>query len=306
MSDTESKEAAGTFVLIAGAWHGAWCWERVAPLLAAAGHRVLAPDLPGMGRDPTPLAGVTLASWADQIAGVIGQEADPVVLVGHSRGGLVTSEVAERIPDRIATLVHVSGSLVPAGESILTILKPEPGATDLLQMREDGSAMLPGDIAAAMLYDATAAGRVRAALPKPSPEPPWIHATPSAVTAERFGRVKRACIETLSDRALPLDRRRSMQAALPCAPVLTLDSDHSPFLSRPDELAKCPLSVVAQLGRRWCPRHPPPRASRCRSAPDTDGQNGQPRGHRASCVRIRGRLPPQSSLEATGQSPGLP
>jgi pimeloyl-ACP methyl ester carboxylesterase len=40
-----------TFVLIHGAWHGAWCWERVAPLLVAEGHRVLAPDLPGMGAD---------------------------------------------------------------------------------------------------------------------------------------------------------------------------------------------------------------------------------------------------------------
>lgn len=68
MSVTESRETTRIFVLIAGAWHGAWCWERVIPLLAAAGHRVLAPDLLGMGEDPTPLAGVTLASWADQIA----------------------------------------------------------------------------------------------------------------------------------------------------------------------------------------------------------------------------------------------
>lgn len=250
MPNTGSKEATRTFVLIAGAWHAAWCWERVIPLLTAAGHRVLAPDLLGMGEDPTPLAGVTLASWADQIAKVVEQEADPVILVGHSRGGPVISEVAERVPDRIATLVYVSGSLVPAGESIFTTLKPEPGATDILQMREDGSAMLPNNVAAAMFYNATPAEWVKAALPKLSPEPLWVHATPLAVTAERFGRVRRAYIETLSDHALPLDLQRSMQAALPCAPVFTLDSDHSPFLSRPDELVECLLSVAAQVDRQ--------------------------------------------------------
>lgn len=249
MSNTESKEATSTFVLIAGAWHGAWCWERVIPLLTAAGHRVLAPDLLGMGDDRTPLTGVTLASWADQIARVIEQERDPVILVGHSRGGVVVSEVAERIPDRVATLVYVSGSLIPAGESIFTTLKPEPGATDILQMREDGSAMLPNDIAAATFYNATPAEWVKAALPKLSPEPLWIHATPLAVTPSRFGRVRRAYIETLSDHALPVDIQRSMQAALPCAPVFTLDSDHSPFFSKPDELVKCLLSVATQVDR---------------------------------------------------------
>ncbi len=249
MPATESHETSRTFVLIAGAWHGAWCWEHVVPLLAAAGHRVLAPDLLGMGADPTPLAGVTLASWADQIAGVVEQEADPVILVGHSRGGPVISEVAERVPDRIATLVYVSGSLIPAGCSIFTTLKPEAGAADILQMREDGSAMLPSDIASAMFYNATPAERVALALPRLSPEPLWTHATPLAVTPARYGRVKRAYIETLHDHALPIEMQRSMQAALPCDPVFTLDSDHSPFFSKPDELVRCLLSVAAQVAR---------------------------------------------------------
>lgn len=247
----ESNEATRTFILIAGAWHGAWCWERVSPLLTAAGHRVLAPDLLGMGADPTSLAGVTLASWADQIAKVVEHEADPVILVGHSRGGIVVSEVAERVPDRIATLVYVSGSLLASGESVFTkARKPEPGEMDILQMREDGSAMLPSDIAAATFYNATPAEWTAAALPKLSPEPLWIHATPLVLTPGRYGRVKRAYIETLRDHALPLDTQRAMQATLPCTPVFALDSDHSPFFSKPDELVRCLLSIAAQLGSK--------------------------------------------------------
>jgi pimeloyl-ACP methyl ester carboxylesterase len=93
------------FVLVHGAWHGAWCWERVLPLLEQRGHRVLAPDLPGMGRDPTPLAAITLDGWARFVVDLVGRQAEPVILVGHSRGGAVTSQAADRVPDRVAILV---------------------------------------------------------------------------------------------------------------------------------------------------------------------------------------------------------
>lgn len=245
---TKSKHARQTIVLIAGAWHGAWCWIRITPLLQAAGHRVLAPDLLGMGEDSTPLVGVTLAAWSDQVARIIKQEVDPVILVGHSRSGIVISEVAEQVPERIATLVYLSGSLIPTGESIYTkARKPQPGELDILQMRADGSAMLPNDLAAATFYNTTPAEWVTAALAKLSPEPLWVHAAPLALTAERYGRVKRAYIETLRDNAVPLETQRSMQAVLPCFPIYALDSDHSPFLSQPDELAKCLLSVAAEV-----------------------------------------------------------
>ena len=52
-----------TFILIHGAWHGSWCWERVAPLLTEQGHTVITPDLPGMGKDSTPLNDITVEHW---------------------------------------------------------------------------------------------------------------------------------------------------------------------------------------------------------------------------------------------------
>ena len=57
-----------TFILIHGAWHGAWCWHKLIPLLEASGARVIAPDLPSMGDDTTPPAVITLDYWVQRTA----------------------------------------------------------------------------------------------------------------------------------------------------------------------------------------------------------------------------------------------
>jgi pimeloyl-ACP methyl ester carboxylesterase len=54
-----------TFILIHGSWHGGWCFDHVADALRAAGHDVIAPDLPGMGGDEAMLRAVSLQGWAD-------------------------------------------------------------------------------------------------------------------------------------------------------------------------------------------------------------------------------------------------
>ncbi len=76
-----------TFVLVHGAWHGGWCWEKVVPLLKKEGHEVVVVDLPGHGDNHVPVPEVTLAAYGDHVAGVLDEQAEPVVLVGHSMGG---------------------------------------------------------------------------------------------------------------------------------------------------------------------------------------------------------------------------
>ena len=91
-----------TFLLIHGAWHGAWCWYKLVPRLEKIGHTVVAPDLPALGRDRTPVNRVSLATWRDFVCEIVDALPEPVVLVGHSRGGIVISEVAEHRPTRFA------------------------------------------------------------------------------------------------------------------------------------------------------------------------------------------------------------
>jgi len=235
------------FVLVHGAWHGGWCWERVAPLLEAAGHRVLAPDLLGMGSDPTPLAEVTLARWAAQIAGLVQAQTEPVILVGHSRAGIVISEAAERVPDRIARLVYLTAFLLPDGATMAGASTPERDARRRLFVRPGpgNTSTVAPDYVGPVYYNTTPAEWVERAASRLTPEPMVVFTTPLRISAERFGRVPRAYIECAQDRSISLEMQHSFQAALPCDPVITLETDHSPFYSAPEKLAEA-LQTIAR------------------------------------------------------------
>jgi len=236
-----------TFVLIHGAWHGAWCWEQVRLELSRLGHRVIAPDLPGLGQDTTPLEGLTLAGWAEHVADIIRGCDEPVVLVGHSRGGVVISEVAERIPDRISRLVYLAAFLVPTGKTLTDMLFLDAArdvARDAMVMQPDGiSSVIPTERVAELFYNTSPPELQVRAAERLRPEPMMSFMTPLNLTDSGFGSVSRAYVECLQDRAIPIGLQREMQRALPCAPVITLDSDHSPFYSQPAQLAAALLQT---------------------------------------------------------------
>jgi pimeloyl-ACP methyl ester carboxylesterase len=230
-----------TFVLIHGAWHGGWCWERVAPLLEQRGHRVLAPDLPGMGKDETPLAAVTLEHWARFVADLVEKESKPVILVGHSRAGIVISQAAEYTPQRVAVLLYVTAFLVPSGSSLWSTMRRvprDPSRPPDLVLSDDRSrsTLLPRAVGETF-YNSTAAALVARARSLVGPEPmvPWT--TPLALSDARFGRIPRVYVECLCDRAIPPALQHLMVAETPCR-VITMDTDHSPFYSAPELLAE--------------------------------------------------------------------
>jgi pimeloyl-ACP methyl ester carboxylesterase len=229
------------FVLIAGAWHGAWCWGKVAPLLEAQGHRVLTPELPATGADPTDPKLVTLDGWARLVAGIVEQQPKPVTLVGHSRGGIVISRAAEFVPERLRRLVYVSAYLLPAGTSLAESARADAGSLvppNMIPAVGGVTCSLRTEVIRAALFGQCTDADYEYALACMSPEPLKPLVTPLKVTAQRFGRVPRAYVECLQDRTVTLAAQQRMQAVLPCDPVFTLDSDHSPFLSHPQELAR--------------------------------------------------------------------
>jgi pimeloyl-ACP methyl ester carboxylesterase len=191
-----------TYVLIHGAWHGGWCWNKVVPLLEQAGQKVVAPDLPSHGNDKTPLKEVTLQSYADRVCETVRAQVEPVILVGHSMGGLVITQAAEQCPDKIKTLVYLCAFLLGNGESLLHWAQQDTEALVLpnLVMAEDQSYATVKDeaIKDAFYGDCSAEDVARAkSLLVPQAAAPF--GTPVNTTAENFGRVPRVYIECLQD-----------------------------------------------------------------------------------------------------------
>lgn len=120
------RAAGSMFVLVHGMYAGGWYWQKVRPLLQAAGHEVHSPTLTGLG-DRVHLArpDTDLDTHIDDIANVlIYEDLRDVVLVGHSYGGMVIRGVAERLPERLAMLVYLDGFVPADGERVLDYRHP--------------------------------------------------------------------------------------------------------------------------------------------------------------------------------------
>lgn len=218
-------------MLVHGAWHGAWAWDPIVPLLTAAGLAAHAVHLPGPGRAP---GRHDLRGHADFLRAHLAAIDGPVVLCGHSYGGAVITEAAGDAPG-VTRLIYLAAFQLEAGESCADANTPAPVPPDpALAAVPRGDYLYVSEAAARhMFYGDCTEEQARAAAARITPEHVGTVTAPATRAAWRT--IPSTYVVCRRDQAISADAQRAM--ARRADRSVEIDTDHSPMLSHPAELA---------------------------------------------------------------------
>ncbi len=232
-------------LLVHGSFHTGECWEKLIPQLGLRGHSASAVTLSGHRGNPKWPWLVSMETYGSDVIAAAEALGRKCILVGHSMGGMVISEAVERRPDLFESMIYISAFVPRFGKC--SLLKLEPVSPALRQGTKlsilNGTAMISPDIARQVFCNqCDPAVRERAvALLCPQPMRASMGAVMSSETG--LGSVRKHYIECLDDEALPLKSQRAMQLHMSFESVVSINSDHSPFLCKPAALAE----LIAQI-----------------------------------------------------------
>ena len=253
-NDSVAKPVSkSAFVLVHGAWHGAWCYERIIPLLAAKGHVAIARDLPAhglnasfpaayftrplnpatFGTEVSPVAATKLDDYVSSVLATIDEVRamgfEKVILVGHSMGGVAITAVAERAPEKIAAVVYLTAFMPQSGVPAISYIQsaenkgelvgpqflanPEVVGALRLDPRSSDAAYL-ANTKSAFYADVSQAAFNAVANLLTCDVPVAPFATPINTTPARWGKLPRHYIKCLQDKAiLPALQQRFINEA---------------------------------------------------------------------------------------------
>lgn len=237
-----------TFILIHGSWHSSWNWHKVVPILEKQGHKVFAIDLPGMGRDKTPIKEVTLESTVEEICKLIDSIDDQVILLGHSKNGIMISQVAEYRPEKIEKLIYLAAYLISnsktqadySSQDVNGVLKPY-----VTRFPETNSHTLQPEIYKEGLCHDCDDDIYQMARIILSHESAVTGTTPLQISNEKYGSVPKYYIECTKDKAVTPFIQQKMYTEMICEKVYKMQTSHSPFFSKPQELCEIFLKIAS-------------------------------------------------------------
>jgi pimeloyl-ACP methyl ester carboxylesterase len=240
-------------LLLHGAWHGSWCWEPITTALTAAGHPVLAIDLPGHGlKAPipdgysdqdlgtlatagSPLGAISAADASEaavEVVRTVHAAFGPVVVVAHSLAGVTLNHVGEAVPDLLRRMVYLAAFAPTPGRTVLDevssaeftgsmvpgLTVSDPAVTGSMRINWNSTDADYRAAARECFYadvpDELAEAAIRQLTPDSSIRM-YVDAVP--VTAERWGTVPRTWIRCTRDRAVPIAAQDANIAALDAA-----------------------------------------------------------------------------------------
>lgn len=228
------------FVLVHGAWHGAWCWRKIVPPLWAAGHRVYAVTLTGVGERAHLLSrAVTLDTHIADVVAVIETEEllDPIV-VGHSYGGVVITGVADRLAARLRRLVYLDAVVLHPGESWSSAHPAEVQVARRQAIAEHGVLPAPDPT----LFGLSGADRAWVAR-RQTPHPGSVYDSPLNFDPQRLQGLPRTFIDCTSPALATIATARERVRHEPGWDVLEIATGHDAMISAPQAL----LEILANL-----------------------------------------------------------
>jgi pimeloyl-ACP methyl ester carboxylesterase len=256
ISRQTSGDAPGRapYVLVHAAWHGGWCWSRVAPLLRARGHEVFAPTLTGLGERAHLISRqIGLDTHVEDVVNALTYEGlTGAVLVGHSSSGAVIGAVAERVPERLRHLVYLDAFMPDDGQCLLDLMAPERRRAIERRVEEEGDgwrlpSLAPGPWDG-LLRDAWGIAEEadrRWMLARLRPMPFRIFKDPVYRSSEAARRLPRTFIRCLRWPNPAFDRHAATARSGAGWRYQELDASHEPFITHPRELADLLLKAAA-------------------------------------------------------------
>ncbi|UII27412.1 alpha/beta hydrolase [Fulvivirga maritima] len=244
-SQTNAKKKGDKkFLLVHGAWHPEGSWNKMVVGLEKFGHEVHTIQLPGLGTDRTPISQITLATHVNAVTSKMQEIGSGITLVGHSYGGVVISQAAENLSSYVDQVVYVSAFMLNDGQSLFDI-----AATDLNSVVTQNivitgdSVFIPEDAYENAFYNYGQNSNnknidediyfIKTLL---VPQPLATFTTPISLSSA-YNNLDKVYISCTDDRAITPQAQQNMYSNYPDVQVYTIqNADHSPFLSRPNQL----------------------------------------------------------------------
>jgi len=225
-----------TFVLVHGAWGGAWIWRRVLGPLRAAGHEVHAVTLTGDGeRAHLKRPDISLRDHIDDVVGLIdAEELQGVVLVGHSYGGMVITGVADARHDRIRQLVYIDAMVPVPGEGWGAGHPPDIVAARLAAAQAHGNALPPPDPIDFGISGADREWLLRRQVPHPF----GMYRVPLHFDGARWAALPRTFIDCTQPAYRTIDAMRARVRSQPGWQIVEIATGHCPMVSAPQALTE--------------------------------------------------------------------
>jgi len=224
------------FLLVHGSGHGAWCFEKLVKELQKKNHIAEAIDLPGHGKNKIPIEDVTLQKYSSEILKSLN---GPTIVLGHSMGGYPISLAAETDPTFIEHLIYLTAFVPEDGKSLVEMrnkIKQYP-LTSIIKKTEDGLGFyIPEKYQKDVFYNDCSKHDINSAAKNLCVQAIKPQNTPIRL-GTNFAKVSKSYVSCLDDRTIPIELQKNLSRSIPKENKYEINSGHSPFFSKPAELA---------------------------------------------------------------------